>query len=315
MCQTFAQVHNTITQWKWDFDGLIKTDKDPIHVFTRGTHTVKLSVANAAGCWSDVFEKTFNVVKDFPKLEFNALLPVCYLDAPTQFVVSEKMGLTAAVKVFKGKGVTAAGIFTPAVAGVGVHKITYTFSSVEGCIDSVSQDIEVYATTLINVPKTVYILTGGQRKIPASITTPNAAYNYKYKWTPSIGLSDDTIIDPIASPEMDTEYTLTVSLDGYCDVSQKVLVKVLDQLSPPNSFSPNGDGVNDLWNIPSLDSYPTAEITVFNRTGQPVFLSKGYLTPFDGMYQNKPLPVGVYYYRISPNNGRKTISGSLTIIR
>ncbi|MEJ5995467.1 gliding motility-associated C-terminal domain-containing protein [Pedobacter sp. Du54] len=306
---------NSITEWKWSFDGTIKTDKDPIHVFTRGVHTVKLSVANAAGCWSDEYVQTFTVVKDFPKLEFNALEPVCFKDPPFQFVVNEKMGLIAATKTFKGKGVTQSGIFTPSVAGVGIHKITYVFASVAGCIDSVSQDIEVYATTVIDVPKTVYILAGGEKKIPAGINTPNATYNYKYKWTPSIGLSDDSIINPIASPEKDTEYTLTVSIDGYCDVSQQVLVKVLDQLSPPNSFSPNGDGINDVWNIASLDSYPAAEITVFNRAGQKVYYSKGYLNPFDGTFQNKLLPVGVYYYRISPNNGRRTISGSLTIIR
>ena len=86
-------------------------------------------------------------------------------------------------------------------------------------------------------------------------------------------------------------------------------------MSPPNSFSPNGDGINDVWNIASLDSYPSAEITIFNRNGVKVYMSKGYLSPFDGNFQNKQLPVGVYYYRISPNNGRKTITGSLTIIR
>jgi gliding motility-associated-like protein len=306
---------NSITQWKWSFDDTIYTDKDPIHVFTRGMHTIKLSVANAAGCWSDVYSQPVNVIKDFPKLEFNALQPVCFKDPPSQFVVSEKIGLTAATKVFKGKGVTPEGIFTPSLAGVGIHKITYVFSSVEGCTDSVSQDIEVYATTIIDVPKTVYILTGGEKMVPASITAPNAKYNYIYKWTPATGLSDDSIINPIASPEKDTQYTLTVSIDGYCDVSQPVLVKVLDQLSPPNSFSPNGDGINDVWNVASLDSYPASEITIFNRSGQKVFYSKGYLTPFDGTYLNKPLPVGVYYYRISPNNGRKTISGALTIIR
>jgi len=306
---------NSIAQWKWDFDGTIKTDQNPLHTFTKGTHTIKLAVANAAGCWSDALIKTVTVVKDFPKLEFSALKPVCFNDIPIQFFASEKNGLKAATNVFKGKGVTPAGIFNPSVAGVGIHKITYVFSSVEGCIDSVSQDIEVYATTVIDVPPTVYILAGGQRVISASINTPNPSYNYKYKWTPAVGLSNDTIINPIASPDKDTEYVLTVSIDGYCDVSRKVLVKVLDQLSPPNSFSPNGDGINDVWNIPSLDSYPTAEITIFNRNGQKVFISKGYVTPFDGTFQNKPLPVGVYYYRISPNNGRRTISGSLTMIR
>ena len=307
---------NSIAQWKWEFDGVVKTDQNPTHIFnTKGRHTIKLAVANAAGCWSDVLTQTVDVLKDFPKLEFSALKPVCLTGGLSQFMVNEKIGLAVASTEFKGKGVTKAGVFNPITAGVGVHKITYIFSSKEGCTDSVSQDIEVYATTLIDAPATLYILEGGQRMVPASILSPNPKYNYKYKWTPATGLSSDTIVNPIASPDRDIKYTLTVSIDGYCDVTKEVFVKVVGQLSPPNTFSPNGDGVNDIWNIPSLDSYPNSETLIFNRSGQKVFFSKGYTVPFDGNFQNKALPVGVYYYQINPNNGRRTISGSLTIIR
>lgn len=306
---------NIITQWKWSFDGTIKTEKDPIYVFTKGKHTVTLSVANSAGCWSDVFSQSFDVVKDFPQINFVAMSSACLLDVPTQLIAVEKLGLKPAISEFKGKGVSSSGLFNPSIAGVGIHKITYVFASVEGCKDSITREIKVYATTKIDVPNTVYILAGGQRIIPAKITDPNPEYTYTYKWSPSQGLSNDQIIDPVASPDRDTEYTLTVSVDGLCDVTAKVLVKVLDELSPPNSFSPNGDGVNDVWNIPSLDSYPTSEVTIFNRSGQKIFYSKGYNIPFDGYFQNKPLPVGVYFYRISPNNGRKAVSGSLTIIK
>ncbi|MGF1926283.1 MAG: gliding motility-associated C-terminal domain-containing protein, partial [Bacteroidia bacterium] len=307
---------NSIAQWKWEFDGVVKTDKNPTHIFTtKGLHTITLAVANAAGCWSDVTSRTVNVTKDFPKLEFLQPQPVCLTGGLSQFVASEKIGLVLASSKFTGKGVNAAGVFNPITAGVGIHKITYTFSSVEGCTDSISKNVEVYATTVIDAPATVYILAGGQRVIPAAIQSPNANYNYKYKWSPSIGLSNDSIINPVVSLDSDTEYTLTISIDGFCEISKKVFVKVVGQLSPPNSFSPNGDGINDVWNIASLDSYPSSEITVYNRAGQRVFVSKGYLVPFDGNFNNQPLPVGVYYYKINPNNGRNTISGSLTIIR
>jgi len=307
---------STIAEWRWDIDGVIYTEQNPLHTFTnKGMHTVKLSVANVSGCWSDVLSRTFSVNRDFPQLEFVKKELACITDPPFQFVVNEKLGLPAAKKEFSGKGVSASGVFDPATAGAGLHTITYTFTSVDGCTDVVTTDIEVYALTEIEAEPTVYILAGGQKKIEASIKNPNPSYPYIYKWTPAAGLSRDDVLAPVASPEKDTWYTLTVSLEGLCSVEKKVFVKVLDEVKPPNSFSPNGDGVNDVWNIEALTSYPNATIEVFNRNGQKVFFSKGYLRPFDGNFQNKPLPVGVYYYRINPNNGRRMLSGALTLIR
>jgi len=136
-----------------------------------------------------------------------------------------------------------------------------------------------------------------------------------YKWTPSLGLEHDDVLNPVASPETDTEYKLTATTSQGCTVTSFLTIKVLQALVPPNSFTPNGDGTNDVWNIKYLESYPKATIEVFNRNGMRVFFSNGYKVPFDGNYQNEPLPVGVYYYLINPRNGRKTITGPLTIIR
>ena len=307
-----------ISQWEWKIDGTSYNVQNPTHTFAKqGIYKIELAVANASGCWSDVASKSIQVFKDFPKLEFKPQGPVCIKDNPIQLIAKD-MRLEALTTSFMGKGVSSSGVFNPSDAGVGTHTITYSFTSnaaTGGCTDSISQNIEVYATTEIDMPNIMYILLGGERVMPGALKSPNPAYKYKYKWTPDIGLSNANIINPVIKPESDTRYTLTVSIDGYCDVSQEILVKVLNELSPPNSFSPNGDGINDVWQIPSLDSYPNSEITVFNRSGQRVFFSKGYSTPFDGTFQNKQLPVGVYFYRISPNNGRNTISGSLTIIR
>jgi gliding motility-associated-like protein len=98
-------------------------------------------------------------------------------------------------------------------------------------------------------------------------------------------------------------------------VSDTVFVKVLKSPLVPNAFSPNGDGINDTWRIQYLESYPGASIEVFNRYGQKVFISTGYDVEWDGYFNGSLLPIGTYYYIINPKNGRKTITGSVSIIR
>jgi len=116
--------------------------------------------------------------------------------------------------------------------------------------------------------------------------------------------------------EPDSEYYLSYKI-GECE-SERVPVKLtLEGISVkvPNSFSPNGDGINDDWQIQNMDKYPQALITVFNRYGQKVFSSVGYNRPFDGKKQGSDLPVGTYYYIIDMKGRCGTLTGSLTILR
>jgi len=85
----------------------------------------------------------------------------------------------------------------------------------------------------------------------------------------------------------------------------------------PNAFSPNGDGINDTWQIPSLSAYPHLTITIFDRYGRKVFNSTGYKKAWNGTSNGKPLPTGTYYYIINTNAdlSSKTLSGSVTILR
>jgi gliding motility-associated-like protein len=92
-------------------------------------------------------------------------------------------------------------------------------------------------------------------------------------------------------------------------------VKVLKKVVVPNAFSPNGDGINDVWIIRNLPDYPDASVKIFDRYGQQVFVSKGYSKPWDGTMQGRPLPVGTYYYIIQLKAGEKPLQGSITIIR
>lgn len=77
-------------------------------------------------------------------------------------------------------------------------------------------------------------------------------------------------------------------------------------------FSPNDDGINDNWEIPGIEAYPKAEVSIFNRWGQLLFFSIGYTAPWNGKFNNEPLPTGDYFYIIDLVNGTK-FNGSMTL--
>ena len=139
----------------------------------------------------------------------------------------------------------------------------------------------------------------------------------RYFWTPSLYLDNPNILNPTARPTEDITYTLTVMSDDGCNktVQDAVSVRVLKKISIPNAFTPNGDLVNDNWGIASLNTYPEVNVTVFNRFGQTVYKSRGYNQEWDGSFDGKPLPVGVYYYIIDLKIGKPVLKGSVTIIR
>ncbi|WP_183579965.1 gliding motility-associated C-terminal domain-containing protein [Mucilaginibacter sp. X5P1] len=83
----------------------------------------------------------------------------------------------------------------------------------------------------------------------------------------------------------------------------------------PNTFTPNGDGINDTWNIKYIENYPNCTVDIFNRYGTKLFTSIGYPIPWNGKYNGANLPVGTYYYIINPGNGQNTVSGYVAIIR
>lgn len=83
----------------------------------------------------------------------------------------------------------------------------------------------------------------------------------------------------------------------------------------PNTFTPNDDGINDIWVIKNIELHPTCSVQIFNRYGKRVFNSEGYAVTWDGRYNGDRLPSSVYYYVINLNNGASPLSGSITILR
>jgi gliding motility-associated-like protein len=128
-------------------------------------------------------------------------------------------------------------------------------------------------------------------------------------------LNSDTAAIPLATATDDITYLLTLTGIGDCAVSDTVFLRVLKGPEIPNAFSPNGDGINDVWRIKYLEFYSEATVQIFNRYGQLVYLTTGYGVPWDGNFKGTPLPIGTYYYIINPKNGREIMKGSVTIVR
>ncbi|MES2332753.1 MAG: gliding motility-associated C-terminal domain-containing protein [Bacteroidota bacterium] len=83
---------------------------------------------------------------------------------------------------------------------------------------------------------------------------------------------------------------------------------------PPNVFSPNNDGINDVWDVPLLIPYPQCSVDIYSRSGRLVFHSIGYSKPWDGKLNGKLLPMGIYYYVIRVSNLIAPLGGSVMIL-
>jgi len=115
-------------------------------------------------------------------------------------------------------------------------------------------------------------------------------------------------------------YTLIATNTAGCKGSDNVLVTVVPYcVKVKNAFTPNGDGINDLWEVyDQYDCLKNVTVHVFNRYGNKVFESRDYRNKWDGRYSGKSLPDATYYAVVDFMliTGRVvTIKTDLTILR
>lgn len=93
----------------------------------------------------------------------------------------------------------------------------------------------------------------------------------------------------------------------------EVVIQVVDcHIAIPNVFTPNGDGINDLFVIKGLDSYQASKLVVTDRNGQKVFESNDYKNNWDGAN----LPEGTYFYILYPGGDDSSYrKGTISLLR
>ncbi|HQL70285.1 MAG TPA: gliding motility-associated C-terminal domain-containing protein, partial [Bacteroidales bacterium] len=132
---------------------------------------------------------------------------------------------------------------------------------------------------------------------------------YNYQW--SVGSTQNEILNI-----RDGFYYLTITDANNCiSVSAIELIEAEFCLIVFNTFTPNGDGVNDIWHIENIEQFEFNQVWVYNRNGNLVFSSEFYANNWDGTYNGKPLPEATYYYVIEPGAGKDALKGHVTIIR
>jgi gliding motility-associated-like protein len=133
-----------------------------------------------------------------------------------------------------------------------------------------------------------------------------------YQW--STGETDQTIW----VNEGDGKIWVKVSSYNNCSASDTINIspcKPLNYLLIPNVFTPNGDGVNDVWQIGGMQYFPKANVKIFDRWGRMIFNSEpGYPKPWNGERDGKPLPMDAYFYIIDLKDGAEPHRGSVTLV-
>jgi gliding motility-associated-like protein len=141
---------------------------------------------------------------------------------------------------------------------------------------------------------------------------------WSYQWYPGDAVaSPDLAATATTALEESTVFILEATTEEGCTGLDTVFVEVLGNLDIPSGFTPNGDGMNDRWNLTGTDQYPTMEITVFNRWGNVLFTQDGTAPSWDGTLEGVPVPVGTYYYHVRVNEPalQAEWTGPITIMR
>jgi gliding motility-associated-like protein len=310
--------------YTWDFGDLSTTSSAQVPLPHRyngaGPYTVTLTVRSSApggGCIKTT-TKLVDFIHPQPKTTFNFSKPeVCIGQSMT--VTDNTNGLDGTVQQWFwdfGDGIKRnTNPVTYTYAAANTYNVSlYTINS-QGCnSDTLMLPFTVNPYPIVDAGQDAFVLEGGSYVLQPIVSNSS---DYQYLWSPPTYLSSTTIANPTANIILDDiAYTLFVTGKGGCPAPiDKVFIKVLKGPNIPNTFTPNGDGINEKWLIKYLDTYPSCKVQVFTRTGQLVFESRGYKEPWNGTLNGKPLPFDTYYYIIEPGNGRKPLTGYVTIIK
>lgn len=294
--------------YRWTQDGTPIPSLTEASYTTRSTGLYSLTATDANGCKGAAPPLSLSAVPAVtPTLD--SIPPFCGAAAPALTLAGKPAG-----GVFEGPGTSATGVFTPASAGIGQHRISYSVRPASECSAVLARRLAiVYPIPTIDMADELLTFRGNTLTIEPGLSGDPTTF----RWSPGTGLLNPT--GPIAQVEAiqrTVTYTLRVENAGHCMAIDSVHISVVDHLYVPDAFTPNGDGLNDRWNLINLSAYPAVEVTVFNRWGNVVFHATGPgQESFDGTLNGTDVPDGVYTYVVRPDPKLPPLQGRLLLMR
>lgn len=182
-----------------------------------------------------------------------------------------------------------------------------------GCNDTNSIFIKVQPAAIVDLPDTVELYAG-----ESYYMNPRGNGLY-FSWFPPLGLSNANIANPVAKPEVNTRYVVTAKTEAGCTTTDSIDILVINDsyIEIPNAFAP-GSGVNGKLLLIKRGDVELKRFAIYNRWGTKVFETSNIYDSWDGTYNDKAQPMGVYVYYIEAvsNNGRNIEKqGNITLIR
>lgn len=309
--------------WQWDFgDGTTSNLQNPGHMYEEpGDYTVALTVTSPESCTDTKTVNNFIKVLVSPKAGFYADTVVC-TTVPVAFIDTSTGANTWSWNFGVEDTFTVDTIQFPFYTYMepGQYTVTQAVTNTLGCPDTLIKELYIEA---IPYPTSYFEPDTEALQLPDTLIQ---LFNYSQDFTGVLWDFDNgdssVVLNPLANYQDSGLYNIVLYAynDLGCVDTFDIMFQVYEQETffVPNSFTPDGDDLNETWNVYGRG---ISEITVriFDRWGKMVFMSKSVDQPWDGTdFNGDPVPQGVYTYSVDLlwYRGRAfSRQGTITIMR
>ena len=280
------------------FPGKIYAHQYPNPVTTNLTgYTIRMISYSGISCANETTQQ-INVLPA-PHVTFNPLPSFCDYDSAVLLTEASEITHLPGSFSFSGVGVSPEGLFVPGMAGPGKFDLLYTYTNGNGCADSALQTVTVIAPPVVNAGNDTSVVVNQPLQLRA-VSDPS---DVSWLWSPSAGLSDSVIANPMASfPDGITNMKYTVKATdtsgcfGLADVHVKIF-KTEPSIFVPNAFTPGGASNNIFRPIPVGISSLTY-FRVYDRWGRLMYNTSRLGDGWDGNAGGKPQDSGGYVWMV-----------------
>lgn len=202
-----------------------------------------------------------------------------------------------------GSGLSSTSIPNPVASPHTTTKYYVTGTNSNNCTGNDSVLI-----TVNNLP-TIEVSKSGDISCASTGSLLSATGAFQYSWSPSTGLSNAAISNPVATPADTTSYIVTGTDANGCMNTGTITVNVTTAGKSlylmPTAFTPNGDGINDCYGINYWSTINQLDFSIYNRWGQRVFHTSNPGECWNGYFKGELQDAAVYVYVVKA----KTLCG------